>query len=308
MQIHVHDTPQALGRAAGREAAAALREAVAARGAANYVVATGASQFDTLAALVDDDVPWERITGIHLGPPGKGRWHCCKQAVAQGGERSNLCRGPVAVCAPDPHFQRRQLAVANALQVKQTAIGQLPPLAPILVGSGLHHRKRLFQRAGEKLPRRPAAFHGIDASRDAAAECRRLAALVPAGNFDVATIGIGENGHLAFNDPPADFTTSSPYIVVRLDEACRRQQVGEGWFAGLEQVPTEAISMAIRRILATARIICSVPDARKARAVRDSVAGPLTPDCPASILRTHAACSLHVDLPAAALLPPSLTG
>ena len=249
MQIHVHDTPQALGRAAGREAAAALREAVAARGAANYVVATGASQFDTLAALVDDDVPWERITIFHLD------------------EYAGL---------DDTH-----------------------PAS---------FRRYLRARLLEKLPRRPAAFHGIDASRDAAAECRRLAALVPAGNFDVATIGIGENGHLAFNDPPADFTTSSPYIVVRLDEACRRQQVGEGWFAGLEQVPTEAISMAIRRILATARIICSVPDARKARAVRDSVAGPLTPDCPASILRTHAACSLHVDLPAAALLPPSLTG
>ena len=124
---------------------------------------------------------------------------------------------------------------------------------------------------------------------------------MPAGAFDVATIGIGENGHLAFNDPPADFDTLAPYLVVRLDEACRLQQVGEGWFAGLAEVPTEAISMGVRRILATDLVVCSVPDSRKAAAVRDAIVGPLSRDCPASILRTHAALSLHLDRPAAGL-------
>jgi len=246
MEIHVHEDPAALGRAAGREAAAALRAAVAARGKATFVVATGASQFETLAALVSDDVPWERIEIFHLD------------------EYAGLA---------DTH-----------------------PAS---------FRRYLRERLLDRLPRSPAAFHGIDASRDAHAECRRLAGLVPTGSFDVATIGIGENGHLAFNDPPADFETLAPYLVVRLDEACRMQQVGEGWFAGLADVPTEAISMGVRRILATGRIICSVPDSRKAAAVRDAIAGPLTPDCPASILRTHAACSLHLDSAAAALLPPT---
>lgn len=246
MVIHVHDDAAALGRAAGGEAAAALRDAVAANGKATYVVATGASQFATLEALVADEVPWERIEIFHLD------------------EYAGLS---------DDH-----------------------PAS---------FRRYLRERLLDRLPRAPIAFHGIDASRDAAAECRRLATLVPAGRFDVATIGIGENGHLAFNDPPADFDTESPYLVVRLDEACRRQQVGEGWFAGLDEVPTEAISMGIRRILATERVVCSVPDARKAAAVRDAVAGPLAPSCPASILRTHPACSLHLDAAAAALLPPS---
>ncbi len=244
MDILIHDDPAALGRAAGREAAAALRAAVAARGSATYVVATGASQFATLATLTAEDVPWEKITIFHLD------------------EYAGLS---------DSH-----------------------PAS---------FRRYLRERLLERLPRPPAAFHGIDASRDAAAECLRLAALVPAGAFDVATIGIGENGHLAFNDPPADFATLAPYLVVRLDEACRLQQVGEGWFAGLAEVPTEAISMGVRRILATDLVVCSVPDSRKAAAVRDAVAGPLSPDCPASILRTHAALSLHLDSPAAALLP-----
>jgi len=125
---------------------------------------------------------------------------------------------------------------------------------------------------------------------------------VPAGSFDVALIGIGENGHLAFNDPPADFTTTAAYIVVALDEACRRQQVGEGWFPDLAAVPTRAISMSVRRILAARLLICSVPDRRKAEAVRASVEGPVTPDVPASILQRHPDCRLHLDREAAALI------
>lgn len=166
-------------------------------------------------------------------------------------------------------------------------------------------RRYLRERFIDRLPIRPAAFHELAAEGDPQAECRRLAALVPDGPFDVALIGIGENGHLAFNDPPADFDTKHPYIVVNLDEACRRQQVGEGWFPTLDDVPTQAISMSVQRILATNTLFCSVPDLRKAEAVRAAVEGPVTPHVPASILQTHRDCQLHLDRAAASLLQAS---
>jgi glucosamine-6-phosphate deaminase len=168
-------------------------------------------------------------------------------------------------------------------------------------------RRFLHERFIDRLPSPPAAFHEIDGHAEPAAECRRLARLVPQGEFDVALIGIGENGHLAFNDPPADFDTAEPYLVVALDEWCRRQQVGEGWFATLADVPTRAISMSLRRILAADTIVCSVPDRRKAEAVRAAVEGPVTPAVPASILQRHPRCFLHLDREAAALLRPTAT-
>ena len=169
-------------------------------------------------------------------------------------------------------------------------------------------RRYLRERFVDALPAPPVAFHWVDGSAaDPHAECRRLAGVVPAGNFDVMLCGIGENAHLAFNDPPADFEATAPYHVVELDEACRRQQVGEGWFAGLEDVPTQAISMTIRRMLASTRIICSVPDARKAVAVQAAVEGAVIPVIPASILQTHDACTLHLDRAAAARLTRSST-
>jgi glucosamine-6-phosphate deaminase len=166
-------------------------------------------------------------------------------------------------------------------------------------------RRYLRERFIGRLPSPPRAFHELDGQADPAAECRRLAGLVPTDDFDVALVGIGENGHLAFNDPPADFDTAQPYIVVDLDEACRRQQVGEGWFETLADVPTRAISMSVRRILASRVIFCSVPDRRKAEAVRAAVEGAVTPQVPASILKRHADCRLHVDREAAALLRPA---
>jgi glucosamine-6-phosphate deaminase len=163
-------------------------------------------------------------------------------------------------------------------------------------------RRYLRERFVHRLPTKPAAFHEIDGEADPHAECRRLAAVVPDAPFDVSLVGIGENGHLAFNDPPADFQATEPYLVVSLDEACRRQQVGEGWFGTLADVPTRAISMSVRRILESRTIFCSVPDRRKAEAVRASVEGPVTPDVPASILQRHADCRFHVDREATALL------
>jgi glucosamine-6-phosphate deaminase len=121
---------------------------------------------------------------------------------------------------------------------------------------------------------------------------------------DLAFVGIGENGHLAFNDPPADFETEEPYLVVKLDEACRRQQVGEGWFGSLAEVPERAISMSIRQILKARKIFCIVPDLRKARAVKACLEGPVSPLAPASILRTHPDVAVFLDRESASLLDP----
>jgi glucosamine-6-phosphate deaminase len=121
---------------------------------------------------------------------------------------------------------------------------------------------------------------------------------------DVAFVGIGENGHLAFNDPPADFQTEDPYLIVNLDEACRRQQLGEGWFATLADVPQRAISMSIRQILKAKKILCIVPDARKANAVKACFEGEMSPLAPASILRTHPDTTVYMDSQSAALLRP----
>ena len=126
--------------------------------------------------------------------------------------------------------------------------------------------------------------------------------------IDVAFVGIGENGHLAFNDPPADFETDRPYLVVSLDEACRRQQVGEGWFASMDDVPTEAISMSVRQILKSRTILCIVPDARKARAVQSCLEGAVSPMAPASILQTHPATTVYLDRASAAGLRPATRG
>lgn len=142
---------------------------------------------------------------------------------------------------------------------------------------------------------------GGDAA-DLEAELRRLNGLLDGREVDACFAGIGENCHLAFNDPPADFEVDAPYIVVTLDEACRRQQLGEGWFPSLEAVPGQAISMSIRQILRARRLIVSVSDVRKAAAVRAAVEGEVSPDFPASVLQGHAGCTLYLDPPAASLL------
>ena len=161
-------------------------------------------------------------------------------------------------------------------------------------------RRYLKERLVDRV--RLQAFHYIDGEAEPEEECRRVGELVAAGPIDVALIGIGENGHLAFNDPPADFETERPYLVVDLDEACRRQQLGEGWFPTLDDVPRRAISMSIRQIMKSEAIVCSVPDRRKAEAVRAAVEGPVTPQVPASILQRHPRATIYVDPPAAELL------
>lgn len=145
-------------------------------------------------------------------------------------------------------------------------------------------------------------FNYVDAETDPEGECGRLGEKISKVQIDVACVGIGENGHLAFNDPPADFDTEAPYLVVDLDDACRQQQLGEGWFPTFDDVPARAISMGIKQIMKTEKIICSVPDERKSDAVKGSVEGPVSNLVPASILQRHADCELFLDASAACKL------
>ncbi len=244
MDIQIMPDKQAMGKAAAAAGAEQIRRALAARAHANIIVATGASQFEMLAALVNEPgINWNRVTGFHLDE---------------------------------------------------------------YVGLPIDHpasfRGYLWQRFVSQLPLPLRAFYFLDAESDPQAECRRVGEVIRQHPIDVAFVGIGENGHLAFNDPPADFQTEQPYLVVQLDDACRRQQLGEGWFPTFDDVPKQAISMSIRQIMTSGTIICTVPDDRKAEAVRNSVEGEVSPKVPASILQQHKQCTLYLDPPAAKLL------
>ncbi len=243
MQIQVFDTPKALGAQAAKQGADTIRKTLRERGQANIIVATGASQFETLASLINEPgIDWGCVNGFHLD----------EYLGLSSDHPASFCR-----------------------YLKERFVDQVPL----------------------------KSFHYVDGSNShPQGVCERLGKLIQSHPIDVAFVGIGENGHLAFNDPPADFETETPYLIVDLDDACRRQQAGEGWFASLEDVPTRAISMSCRQILRSNTIICSVPDARKAQAVRNSVEGPVTPDVPASILQTHGNAYLFLDLASAGTL------
>lgn len=243
MQVATFPTKGEMAQAAAGKAAELLQDAIARKGHAAFVAATGASQFEFLDNLTSaPGIDWSTMTMFHLD------------------EYVNL---------PETHpasFRR---------YLKERLIEQVHP--------GVVH---LIQG---------------DAS-DSQAECQRLNRLIAGYEIDVAFVGIGENGHLAFNDPPADFKVEDAYIVVDLDEACRRQQLGEGWFAALEEVPGRAISMSVQQIMCSWAIVCTVPDRRKAQAVRDCLTGEVTPLHPASILRWHERAYVFLDADAASLL------
>ncbi len=148
----------------------------------------------------------------------------------------------------------------------------------------------------------PKVFHFIDGEVNTDEECQRVGQLITDNPIDVSFIGIGENAHLAFNDPPADFETDKAYLKVRLDEKCRRQQFGEGWFDSFDDVPKVAISISIRQIMKATDIICTVPDLRKAEAVAQSIDGPVTSSVPASILQNHAGATIFLDSNSSSLL------
>lgn len=198
------------------------------------------------------------------------------------------------------------LVTAPGIDWRQVEMFHLDEYVGLPVDHPASFRRYLLDRL--ILPAGIVRYRLLDGERDpdrAAAETGRMLA---ERAVDVAFVGIGENGHLAFNDPPADFDTETPYIVVTLDEACRRQQVGEGWFATLADVPSRAISMSIRQILKSRAIIGVVPDARKAAAVRACFEGDVSPLAPASILRTHANTTVHLDRDSASLLSPATRG
>lgn len=250
MKLHLFSTKQALGAAAAALGAEAIRSAIETNGQAHIVVATGASQFELLDALVHrPDIDWAKVTGFHLDE---------------------------YIGMPESH-----------------------PAS---------FRRYLRERFTSKLPAL-RAFHFVngDAS-DLGAELSRLSRLIKANPIDVTFAGIGENGHLAFNDPPADFDTEKPFIVVELDEPCRQQQFGEGWFPTIDDVPRTAISMSIRQIMASRLVVLSVPDARKAEAVRNAVEGPVSNLCPSSILQRHLNCHLFLDSESASKLSPASIG
>ncbi len=176
------------------------------------------------------------------------------------------------------------------------------------IGLSMNHpasfRKYLLERLIQKTDL--MNHHLLDGEKNPEEVVRRIGQALSEAPIDVAFVGIGENGHLAFNDPPADFETEEPYLVVELDEACRQQQVGEGWFSALSEVPRKAISMSVRQILKAEEILCIVPDARKAHAVKMCLEGEVSPLVPASILQTHPNTTIYLDTASATLLDPGM--
>ncbi len=241
MNVIYLDTKEELGKEAAQNGADIIKKAIAEKGEAYIIVATGASQFEMLEELVKQDVDWSKVTAFHLD--------------------------------------------------EYIGITKDHPAS---------FRKYLKERFVDLVPVRE--FHYINGKGDAEMECKRLNSLISEHEIDLAFAGIGENGHLAFNDPPADFETKDPYIIVSLDADCRRQQLNEGWFKTLEEVPEQAISMSIQQIMAAKNIICSVPDERKAKAVQGVVEGPVSNMVPASILQKHNSCWIYLDKGSSSLL------
>lgn len=243
MNIRHFPTSTELADAAAAQATEALTRAIAARGRARIVAATGSAQFEFLSVLTrTPGIDWGRVEMFHLDEY-------------------------VGLSADHPASFRRFLL------------------------------ERLIRPAGI------GTYHLLDGDTgDPEAVCERVGRELQAAPVDVTFMGIGENGHIAFNDPPADFETERPYIVVELDEVCRRQQVGEGWFASLAEVPTRALSMSVKQLLRSDELICIVPQSRKAKAVQAAVEGPITPMVPSSILRTHPNVTLYLDAESSSLL------
>lgn len=247
MNINIFKDAHELGRSAGTMAAHLIREAVETKGCANIILATGASQFETLYQLIaEKNIDWSKVIMFHL----------------------------------------------------DEYIG-LPVSHPA------SFRKYLQERFLAKVAPLKAAYL-INGETNAVEECKRTGALILQHPIDVALVGIGENGHLAFNDPPADFETEEPYIIVNLDAPCRQQQLGEGWFQSLEEVPCQAISMSVKQIMKSEHIICSVPDSRKADAVKNTLKQTVSNIYPASILQMHPDCSIYLDIFSAAHLSDTI--
>lgn len=244
MKIIVSENKIRLGEKAGEMAASAIREAIAKKGTANIILATGQSQFETLEKLVSEKgIDWGKVRMFHLDE------YIGLEESSKAGFREYL---------------------------KERFIEKVTPLLEIHLING--------------------------EADDPEQECERLGQIIQKHPIDLAFVGIGENGHLAFNDPPADFKTENTYLVVNLDEKCREQQLGEGWFASVDDVPRQAISMSIKQMMKAKKIICACPDSRKAQAVKNCITLPVSNLHPASILQEHPDCTLFLDNASAALL------
>jgi glucosamine-6-phosphate deaminase len=244
MVLRIYDDKSSLARAAATEAAASLRDAIASRGCARIIAATGASQFEFLDLLTASaGIDWSRVEMFHL----------------------------------DEYIG---LPVSHPASFRKFLL------------------ERLIRKAGI------TKYHLLDGDADVDAVIRGVGKRLSAAPVDIAFVGIGENGHLAFNDPPADVETEEPYLVVELDEACRRQQVGEGWFKDLPDVPRRAITMSMRQILKAKKILAIVSESRKAEAVKKCFEGEISAWAPASYLRTHPNALVLLDKKSAALLSP----
>ena len=241
MEIIISETRQSSGAEASHTGADLIHKAILGKGEANIILATGASQFEMLKELVNEDINWSRVRAFHLD--------------------------------------------------EYIGISENHPAS---------FRKYLKERFVDIAT--PMEFNYINGNADPNMECIRIGELIRKHPVDVAFVGIGENTHLAFNDPPADFETEEEYLVVTLNEACRRQQMGEGWFKTIQDVPEKAISMSIKQIMKSKAIICTVPDLRKAEAVKKTVEGSISPEIPASILRNHEAVWLYLDKDSSSLL------
>ncbi len=195
------------------------------------------------------------------------------------------------------------LTHAEGIDWKRVEMFHLDEYIGLSVTHPASFRKYLLERLIHKVG--ITSFHLLDGEGDTEEVVRRVGEALSSAPVDLAFVGVGENGHLAFNDPPADFQSEDPYLVVNLDEPCRRQQVGEGWFANISEVPRQAISMSVRQILKAKEIIAVVPDARKTQAVKLCMEGEINPMAPASILRTHLATTLYLDTESARLLSPA---
>lgn len=188
----------------------------------------------------------------------------------------------------------RHLAEYDSIDWNRTTMFHLDEYIGLKPSHPASFRKFLKRRFVRKV--NPGTVHFIRGeTKDPDAECKRLNGLISRVDVDVAFVGIGENSHLAFNDPPADFKTNQPYIIVELDEKCRRQQIGEGWFDDLKEVPERAISMSVQQIMESKNIICTVPGQRKAQAVNSSFENEVSPEYPASILRKHDRAFVYLD-------------
>ncbi len=220
-----------------------------------------------------------------------------KQAIESKGEAN------IILATGTSQFETiKNLTSSSGIDFSKVTMFHLDEYIGLAADHPASFRKFLKERFVDKVPDLKAIHFVKGNSDNPQQECRRLGDIITKHPIDVALIGIGENGHLAFNDPPADFETEEPYIIVELDKRCRAQQMGEGWFETLEQVPRRAISMSIRQIMKSACLIVSVPEKRKAEAVRNALEGKVTNMCPASILQKHKSCKIFLDADAASLL------